>query len=349
MPRPALSLEEIIDVLDIYFDVEFSFIKSEEPAELIVQQPRSDQDFILDLTKRIAATNVELAFQFTRSSARALEAMDQHMVEAWAMTATDNYDRKGLNPAMTVIRDLDSYMHTAHVNACGAVLDEEISVLLPFLQGLSGRKLKIAEATDNLAYTDTETIYLPTITALLEESKDNFLICKASIAFLWAQIQFGTFRINFDEILDCDNPETQLRKLSALETVRLEACLKRELPGLHRDMQLLKQKMDATNTETHTDHWTQITHRLSADDASIDDTLECLMLIDESHCPTSYCYQGTLKLDQVAEVKEKRIEKEKAYFRIALSELAKESLKKNNDVSAVRFPSRKSQSLHFLR
>ena len=200
MPRPALSLEEIIDALDIYFDVEFSFIKSEEPAELIVRQSRSDQDFILDLTKRIAATNVELAFQFTASSVRALEAMDQHMVEAWAMTATDNYDRKGLNPAMTIIRDLDSYMHTAHVNACGAVLDEEISVLLPFLQGLSGRKLKIAEATDNLAYTDTETIYLPAITALLEESKDNFLIYKASIAFLWAQIQFGTFRINFDEI-----------------------------------------------------------------------------------------------------------------------------------------------------
>jgi len=36
---------------------------------------------------------------------------------------------------MTVIRELDSYVHTAHTNACGAVLDEELAVLLPFLQG----------------------------------------------------------------------------------------------------------------------------------------------------------------------------------------------------------------------
>ena len=333
MSRQALSLKEIIDILDIYFDVEFSFIKSELPAELIVQQSRSDQDFILNLTSRISATNEELAFQFAMNSITALDAMDHHMVEAWAMTATDNYDRKGLYPAMSVIRDLDNYVHKAHVNACGAVLEEEISVLLPFLQGLSGRKLSIAETTENHAYTDTETIYLPAITALLEESKDNFLIYKASVAFLWAQIQFGTFRIDFDEILDCDDTEAQLKKLATLETVRLEACLQRELPGLHRDMQLLKNKTTSSDTESHSDDWQQIIDRLSNDNASINDTIECLELISESQCPDSHCYQGILKLDQVAEVMHKRIEKEKAYFRIALSELAKESLKKNDDSS----------------
>lgn len=331
MPRQTLSLEEIIDVLDIYFDVEFSFIKSEQPAALIVNQSRSDQDFILELTRRVAATNGELAFQFATKSIRALEAMDHHMVEAWAMAATDNYDRKGLYPAMSVIHDLDNYVHTAHINACGAVLDEEISVLLPFLQGLSGRKLKIAEATDKLAYTDTETIYLPAITALLEKSKDNFLIYKASVAFLWAQIQFGTFRIDFDEVLNCDDPETRLKQLSSLETIRIEACLKRELPGLYRDMQTLKKNTPSSNTETHSDHWQQIIDKLSVEDASIKDSLACLPLISASQCPDPYCYQGTLKLEQVDEVMQKRIEKEKAYFRIALSELAKESLNNNDE------------------
>jgi nitric oxide reductase NorD protein len=206
MPRPALTFEEIIERLDVYFDAEFTFIKSEDAAELIVKQERNIQDFILDLSKRIAATNEELSFQFTMNSIRALDVMDMHMVEAWAMTATDNYDRKGLAPAMSVIRDLDNYVHNAHMNACGVVLEEEISVLLPFVQGLSGRKLKIAESDDNLAYTDTETIFLPAITALMEESKDNFLIYKSTVAFLWAQIQFGTFRLPFDEILDSKNP-----------------------------------------------------------------------------------------------------------------------------------------------
>ena len=333
MPRPALTFEEIIERLDVYFDAEFTFIKSEDAAELIVQQTRSIQDFILDLSKRIAATNEELSFQFTLNAIRALEAMDQHMVEAWAMTATDNYDRKGLAPAMSVIRELDNYVHTAHINACGAVLEEEISVLLPFVQGLSGRKLKIAEADDNTAYTDTETIYLPAITALLEESKDNFLIYKATVAFLWAQIQFGTFRLPFETLLDCTNPEAQLNKLTTLETIRLEACIKRELPGLYRDMQLLKQKTSEQREQAYPDSWQHIINQLSADNASIDDTLNCMALINEETYPAPCCYQGTLKLDQVTVVMNKRIEKEKAYFRIALSELARESMKKNSDES----------------
>ncbi|MFV2005206.1 MAG: nitric oxide reductase activation protein NorD [Gammaproteobacteria bacterium] len=331
MPRQSLTTEAIIAILDVCFDVEFSFIKSEEPAELIIQQSRRDQDFILDLTRRISATNQELAFQFAMNSIDALQAMNQHMVEAWAMAATDSYDRKGLFPAMSVIRDLENYVHTAHVNACGAVLDQEISVLLPFAQGLSGRKLKIAEASDSHAYTDSETIYLPAITALLEESKDNFLIYKASIALLWAQIQFGTFRIEFEKLLDCENPETQLKKFHALETVRLEACIKRELPGLYRDMKLLRQKSDENHAETEL--WQQIKTRLCIEKASIHDTLECLALIDESHCPPPCCYQGKLNLDHVSEVMQKRVEKEKAYFRIALSELAKESMKKKADAT----------------
>lgn len=332
MSRPALALDEITEILDIYFDVEFSFIKSEEAAELIVKQSRSKQDFILDLTRRIAATNVELALQFTLNAIKALDAMDQQMVEAWAMSATDNYDSKGLIPAMSVIRELDNYVHTAHINACGAVLSEEISILLPFAQGLSGRKLKIAESADNQAYTDTETIYLPEISALFEESKDNFLIYKASVAFLWAQIQCGTFRVQLDPMLkqilfDAANPETQLKKFCALETIRLETYIKRQLPGLYRDMQMLKQKTE--NTINTSAKWKQVTDKLTAEKTSVKDTLHCLTLIDESHCPPPWCYQGILKLDAVDAVMQKRIEKEKAYFRVALSELANEY--KNSD------------------
>jgi len=333
MSRQALSFEEIIELLDIYFDVEFSYIKSEVPAELILTQPREHQDFILDLTRRIAATNVELAFQFATSSIRALQAMDKHMVEAWAMTATDDYDRKGLFPAMSVIRDLDSFVHSAHINACGAILEEEISVLLPFAQGLSGRKLKITATPNKHAYTDTETIFLPAIMAQLQESKENFLIYKATVAFLWAQIQFGTFRASFDVLLECENPDIQLKKFHTLETVRLDACIKRELPGLYRDIKMLKQKTDGQIEPAYkqTDRWPQIREKLTADNASIKDTLECMSLLDEAHCPPPSCYQGTLQLEQVAVVMQKRIEKEKAYFRIALSELAKDFLKKNTD------------------
>ena len=50
-------------------------------------------------------------------------------------------------------------------------------------------------------------------------------------------------------ILDIE-PEIQdkknaLKVFSALENIRLDACIKRELPGLHRDMQNLKNKQPA--------------------------------------------------------------------------------------------------------
>lgn len=334
MPRPALSRDDIIEKLDIYFDVEFTFIKSEEAAERIIDQPREVQDFVLDLTRRIAATNEELAFQFALNAIHALESMDRHMVEAWAMTATDNYDRKGLFPAMKVIRELDSYVQTAHISACGAVLGEELPVLLPFLQGLSGRKLKITEAEGKHAWTDTETLYLPAITALLEEAKDNFLIYKASIACLWAQIQFGTFRADLSAL-----NEKQLETFCALEHIRLEARIKKELPGLYRDMQLLKAKEDALagKNRDDSDHPARIMihQRLDHHHATVEDTLACLELTADCRLPAANCYHGIIYHERVSEVMQKRMEKEKAYFRVALSELAKESLQTKKDDNTV--------------
>ena len=325
MPRPALSRDDIIRQLDVCFDVEFTFIKSEEAAELILTQPRDFQDFILDLTRRISATNEELAFQFSLNAIRALESMDRHMVEAWAMTATDNYDRKGLFPAMSVIRELDSYVQTAHISACGAVLEEELPVLLPFLQGLSGRKLKIAEAEGKHAYTDTETLYLPAITALLEESKDNFLIYKASIAYLWAQIQFGTFRTDLSAL-----DEKQLETFCALERIRLEAKLQKELPGLYRDMQMLRSQERALSDNDiipiEDSAWHQITEQLSHPEAGVDDTLRCIGQLENGRLPAASCFHGIIRHELVSEVMQKRIEREKAFFRVALSEMAKESL-----------------------
>jgi nitric oxide reductase NorD protein len=248
------------------------------------------------------------------------------MIEAWAMKATDNYDRKGLIPAMTIIRDLDSYLREAHINACGAVLEEEISVLLPFARGLSGRKLDIAVSEDNQTYTDTETIYLPAITALFEEAKDNFLIYKASIAFLWAQIQFGTFRFQFKKLLDCERPDEKLNRFFALETIRLETIIKRELPGLYRDMQSLKEKEDllSDNKKTDIPQWQHIRQKLTKSNATVNDTIECLSSLREHRFPAIYCYHGSLRLEQVKAVMSKRIEKEKAYFRVALREIADE-------------------------
>ena len=88
MSRESLNEEQIIEFLDECLEVEFSFAKNEIPAADIVKQSRTHQDFILNLTQRVATTNIELAYQFACHSRKALKAMDLLMVEAWAMSAT---------------------------------------------------------------------------------------------------------------------------------------------------------------------------------------------------------------------------------------------------------------------
>ena len=314
MTRQSLGKNEIIEFLDECLEVEFSFVKNEIPAEEIKNLSRQQQDFILNLVRRVADTNIELAYQLACGAAYALSEMGEHMVEEWAMTAADNYDRKGLFPAMSVIRDLDNFINTAHERAHGSLLENEIGVLLPFLHGLSGRRLKL-EASDT-TYTDTETIFLPPVMALFSNEQDNFLLYKATVAHHWAQIQFGTFRTDLSLL-----PVDQLMKFCSLETVRLDACIRHELPGLHRQMQSLQNKIEQPGTQ---DRYDEIVKILSSADASVETTLQLLDRVTYDECPASFVYQGTIDPAAVATTMSRRIEREKAFFRVALSDMAKE-------------------------
>ena len=317
----TLGKDEIIAFLDRCLEVEFSFVKNEIPAEDISSLPRRQQDFILNLVRRVADTNIELAYQLACGAVHALNEMGEHMVEEWAMTAADNYDRKGLFPAMSVIRDLDNFIDSAHERAHGSLLDDEIGVLLPFVHGLSGRKLKL-EASDT-SYTDTETIFLPPVMALFTDEKQNFLLYKATVAHHWAQIQFGTFRAELSQL-----PAEQLQKFCSLETVRLDACICRELPGLHRQMQSLQSGFEQTAAAGG---FNEVLNMLSAADASVYTSLHLLDKVSHELCPDSRVYQGMIDPGAVAATMSRRIDREKAFFRVALSEMAKDLQKINEN------------------
>jgi nitric oxide reductase NorD protein len=325
MTRPALGKDEIIAFMDECLEVEFSFVKNEIPAEQIKHLPRHQQDFILNLIKRVADTNIELAYQLACGSVYALSEMDERMVEEWAMTAADDYDRKGLFPAMSVIRDLDNFINTAHERAHGCLLDDEIGVLLPFVHGLSGRKLKL-EASD-CTYTDTETIFLPPVMAVFSDEKQNFLLYKATVAHHWAQIQFGTFRADLTAL-----PEDQLVKFCSLETVRLDACIQKDLPGLHRQMRSLQSSFEDTQAS---DRYAEVIRVLSATDASVQTTIDLLDKVSYEQCPGSFVYQGTIKPQAAAATMAKRIFREKALFRVALSEIANEMTGAEENAGAI--------------
>jgi nitric oxide reductase NorD protein len=325
-PRPQLTAKEIEERLDAVLDVEFSFLKTAGPAAVLARLERQQQNYILDWVQRVASTNIQLAYQFITQAVDALDSMDKRIIEAWALYAMDTYDQTGLHKALNVIQNVHNFVQLSHERDAGAVFDEKVGVLTHFAHGLSGRKLKLAQA--EVTYTDTETIYLPPLLARLPTPEENFLLYKATVAMLWAQTRFGTFRITLSQQLgQQSDPDSFLALFHSLETLRLEACLARELPGLFRDMQILKTHLAQSQLPGSYEP-------LVAQLAEVNTTVEDVLHLTQDHLGklepfAPLCYQGNLQIEAVEACIAKRIKTEKARMRVALAKLLEEMQKEN--------------------
>ena len=216
-----LDKQRIMRQLDDLLEVEFSFLHTDAIAEVLAVLPRDRQEFILQWTRRVASTNVQLGYEFSRRGKQALERMDEEMIGAWCLHAMDSYDRAGLHAAMSVLKDLNGFRELGHLWAASSQLEEASGVLLPFLHGLAGRRLKLDSA--EIAWTDGETIFLPEMLARLEDRRDNFQLYKALAAHLWAQTRFGTLNIDPGPAF-CSYPDPVRAQAvyHSLETIRLD-------------------------------------------------------------------------------------------------------------------------------
>jgi nitric oxide reductase NorD protein len=325
-PRTSLTAQEIEQQLDEYLDVEFSFLKTAGPAGILAELDRQEQEYIITWVQRVASTNIQLAYQFITQAVAALDSMDKRIIEAWALHAMDTYDQTGLHKALEVIRNVQNFVQLSHERTAGAVFEEQVGVLAHFAHGLSGRKLKLAEA--DIIYTDTETIYLPPLLARLPTPEQNFLLYKAFVALLWAQTRFGTFRIKLSEQLQHQaEPESFLDLFQSLETLRLEACLARELPGLYRDMQTLKTSLSQNNLPAE---YQPLEKQLAQADSTANDVLQltCKYFGKLQPLPP-VCYQTSLQIEEVEACMARRIDTEKAKMRINLAKMLEEMQKEN--------------------
>jgi nitric oxide reductase NorD protein len=325
-----LTLNAILPSLEKWLDVEFTFYKVEDLAADIAARPRAEQDFLLDWTRRIATTNIEIAYQFARRAPELLARMDWRMIEAWALHAMDAYDRTGLRSAIVVIEGVDSFAQQRHAHVAGALYGEIDGILLTFARGLSGRKLKLAQG--DAAYTDSETLFLPNVIAEMETAEDNFRLAKAMVAMLWAQTRFGSFRVDLQQALaGYADPAHALRVFNALETLRLEALIGRELPGLHRDMQRLKASL---GQDRLSDAWQGYAAELAAPGTRVEDSLRLLARAGDDPDPPAFCFQGELRPEAVANCMAGRIEREKMLLRVKLAQLAEEHAHQEDDAAA---------------
>ena len=237
--RSALRAE-IESALDELLDAVLSSRRTAtQSAEALAKLTRAEQDFVLHWVSVIARTNAEMAFQFAAAAPRALQMLDATAAEAWIIQAMDVYDREGLYRGSQVFKNARAFA-TARNDAHATVAFDDIAQCC----NSSCTRFPGAECAcppPAHAYTDTETLYFPARIAHRPTVDQNFLLYKAMAALLWAQSRYGTFNVDLQAACaDFGDPNRALALLNALETIRLEACIGRVLPGLAREMAALR-------------------------------------------------------------------------------------------------------------
>jgi nitric oxide reductase NorD protein len=331
--RP-LHIDKIKEKLDEYLDAVLSSRRSAHGlANALTQFARPEQEFVLRWVDIIAKTNAELAYQFARRTPDALKTLDRSSIEDWVIRAMDVYDSNGLYPAVAALDELPQYTQALQARAKGVRFDDVVGIIQLFLQGLSGRELRLKASEE--VYTDTQTLFLPPRLTLFSEARDNFRLYKAMAAHLWAQTWYGTFRLpangSDDANAGClslsrvganfEDSAKAMRVFHALEAVRLDARIGAELAGLRREMAQLQNKLGGVSYPLA---WRAAIKRLRQADASVEDSLTLLPQLYDTKLPRSLCYQGVLFPERVERILGERIAHEHSALNVALARLLRD-------------------------
>ncbi len=319
--QSPLNAEQMEDRLEELVDAALSSRRTAtEPARQMATFERERQEFILHWVSATAKSNSEMAYQLAAHAHEAFNHMDNNGVEAWIIQAMDLFDNKGLTAGIASLKEAQQFARHRQQCVTGLALEDISAVLENFIHGLDGRLLRV-EAGEH-CYTDTEVVYLPSFLGLFPEREDNFRLYKAMAVHQWAQTWYGTLRAeHLQAMISHGQPGTALRHYHALETVRLDACIERELPGMFRDMRRLRSQLD---TPKQDDRWQQFTQILRSPYATADDSRSLLLELDHRIIPQACCYQGTMIADVTLAVINQRIEQDKHKLRIALARLKEE-------------------------
>jgi nitric oxide reductase NorD protein len=219
--------------LDAIFSFDVSSGRNyDELIEPLLGAGRLEQEFALHWATVAARTHLEIAYLVVLLVPQALRRLSARQAEAWVVAALDGFDRVGLRAAVMRLRDIEGFARG--VSPAAVSLDAITPRLLRFLQGLSGRSLRVE--ADGAVWTDTETVFLPPLIELAshEASAERYL---ALAALLWAQGRWGSYAIDIDAALaGFDRPDHALGWLALLEARRLSARLVQELPGLRDEL-----------------------------------------------------------------------------------------------------------------
>jgi len=348
MPHDPLRTGELEERLEEYLDAVLSSRRTADGlARALSPFTREQQDFVLHWVGVIAKTNSEMGFQFANHAATALELMDLKGVEDWLIHAMDIYDRQGLYPGCAAFEQVERFASHVATRDVSVSLAEIKNVLEQYVRGLSGRTLNIA--TDEIVWTDTESLYLPEHYSVFSSRERNFQLYKCSAAYLWAQSWFGTFAVRAGAPVSISDvcgrfpdPGRALHLFEVLEAVRLNANIQRELPGLYREMCALQAETGAVRLPAT---WGTVRSRLGSPAATVYDTLDMLSQVyaPDGPLPGLYCYQGRIQPGRTETAMKERFAREKEQLATALAKMADALRQERGGPDRGRFTARVSR------
>lgn len=215
---------------------------------------------ILNQVPVIWPVSHSLCFDYLKAAAGALTCIEPTTLPSWVNRTLDQYEKNGLRSAQRYMADVEENFLCPLRGESGLRFAEVAGRLLPYLRGLSGRKLDLAAAPT--VYTDTATIFVPPELTLFQEGADNFFLYKLIVSYQWAFIAQSTLTVlpSRDNGNNPDRPGEELwlqgflRSFSCpelaqdlyhlLETARITRFLEQELPGLMRRQRELAARLE---------------------------------------------------------------------------------------------------------
>ena len=186
-------------------------------------------------------------------------------------------------------------------------------------------------------------MFLPPEITQYSSSQQNFLLYKATATHLWAQTRYGTFKrkapgdaLLSEKLNRFSDPEQARALFSRLEAHRIDACVRRDFPGITRDLQTLALN---TNTADSNPDLQQAMVALESSGTTVEDTLRWVAqsLGRNVVVPEPLPWQGVLKLEQAEAVLTMRIEHEREMLIASLSDMLDELADESDEEDRQRF------------
>ncbi len=285
-----------------------------EPAKRLAIFNHFEQRRFLKAGRDLARLEPKLAYQFFHHGIPSLRMIDEERWDDWLEHLRSCHGLAGIDGAVEAMRQVETYLRNTLGDSQSVRLSDVDQLIESLLLGFGGRPLKVKSAPE--PYTDTETVYLPDSLSACDTREENFDLLKATAAHLWAQTRYGTYRASPDAFSRYSDRARARRYFRALETLRLESKIQRDMPGIGR---VLQRHNPPDSWADLPAEWASAIQEISRPRATVEDSLRLL----ETLYPTVTAlpeipYQGALRPELAADVMNQRIEEERHQLASAL-------------------------------